>query len=66
MFTVTMEKECTCFKRSKFIPEQKFETEEEAFEVATSMAKQMTHEFCKNHAFSVIKEDDNFLILLMS
>lgn len=66
MFTVAMEKECTCFKRSKYISEQKFETEEEAFEVATQMAKQMTHEFCKNHAFSVIKEEDIFLVLLMS
>ena len=66
MFTITIEKECTCFKRSKFKPEQNFESEEEAFEAATKMAKQMTHEFCKNHAFSVIKEDKNFLILLMS
>ncbi len=66
MFTVVMEKECTCFKRSKFKSEQKFDSEEEAFEVATKMAKQMTYEFCKNHAFSVIKEDDAFLVLLMS
>ena len=66
MFTITMEKECTCFKRSKYKAEQGFETEEEAFEVATKMAKQMTREFCKNHAFSVIKEDNSFLILLMS
>jgi len=66
MFTVTMEKECTCFKRSKFDAEQSFESEEEAFEVAAKMAKQMTHEFCKNHAFSVIKEDKSFIILLMS
>ena len=66
MFTISMEKECTCFKRSKFEAKQSFESEEEAFEVATKMAKQMTHEFCKHHAFSVIKEDSNFLILLMS
>ncbi|MFC2073995.1 hypothetical protein ACFLR3_01975 [Campylobacterota bacterium] len=66
MFTVAIEKECTCFKRSKFMTEQKFDTEKEAFETATKMAKQMTREFCKNHAFSVIREDDVFLILLMS
>jgi len=65
MFTITIEKECTCFKRSKYKAEQGFETEEEAFEVATKMAKQMTREFCKNHAFSVIKEENDFLVLLM-
>jgi len=66
MFTITMEKECTCFKRSKFEAEQSFESEEEALAVATKMAKQMTHEFCKHHAFCVAKENNNFLILLMS
>jgi len=66
MYTVTIEKECTCFKRSKYPSSESFETEEQAFEFATKMAKDMTRDFCKNHAFSVIKEDDNFLILLMS
>ncbi len=66
MFTITMEKECTCFKRSKFESEQYFHSEEEAFEAAKKMAKQMTHEFCKQHAFSVVKEGNNFLVLLMS
>lgn len=66
MFTITMEKECSCFKRSNFAAEQSFESEGEAFEVATKMAKEMTHEFCKQHAFGVIKEDGNFLILLMN
>ena len=66
MFSVKIEKECTCFKRSKYKSEQIFETEEEAFEAASIMAKEMTRDFCKNHAFSVIKEDGNFLILLMS
>jgi len=66
MFTISMEKECTCFKRSKFMAEQSFESEEEALERATLMAKEMTRDFCKNHAFSVIKEGNTFLILLMS
>ncbi|MDF1882291.1 hypothetical protein JHD50_13435 [Sulfurimonas sp. MAG313] len=66
MFKVSMEKECTCFKRSKFLSEQKFQTQEEAHEVATLMAKEMTRDFCKNHAFCAIKEDDDYIILLMS
>jgi len=66
MFTVRIEKECNCFKNSKYAPVQRFASESEAWETATKMAKEMTRDFCKNHAFSVIKEDDDFLILLMS
>ncbi|HIC44092.1 MAG TPA: hypothetical protein EYO73_07315 [Sulfurimonas sp.] len=66
MFTISIEKECTCFKRSKFKSTQSFDNEKDAFETATKMAKEMTRDFCKNHAFSVVKEENNFLILLMS
>lgn len=66
MFTISIEKECTCFKRSKFQNKQSFDNEAEAFEKATVMAKEMTRDFCKNHAFAVVKEGNDFLILLMS
>jgi len=66
MFTITIEKECSCFKRSNFKATQSFETEEEASEVAHKMAKDMTKAFCKEHGFAVIKEEHNFLIILMS
>ena len=65
MYTVTLEKECACFKRSSFKAIQHFETEKEASEVAHKMAKDMTNEFCKEHGFSVLKEENNFIILLM-
>jgi len=65
MYTVTLEKECTCFKRSNFKATQSFETEEEASEVAYKMAKDMTKEFCKEHGFGVLKEGKTFIILLM-
>ena len=66
MYTVTLEKECACFKRSSFKATQSFETKEEASVMAQKMAKEMTHEFCKEHGFAVIEEEDNFLIILMS
>jgi len=66
VFSVSLEKECTCFKRSNFKSELRFDDEAEAFEKATQMAKEMTRDFCKNHAFCVVKEENNFLILLMS
>ncbi len=66
MFKVSLEKECSCFKRSNFKATQSFETEAEASKVAYKMAKEMTKEFCKEHGFSVIKEKNSFLIILMS
>ena len=66
MFTVTLEKECSCFKRSNFKTTQSFKTEDEASTVAHKMAKEMTKEFCKEHGFAVIKEENSFLIILMS
>lgn len=66
MYKVQIEKECTCFKRSNYKATQYFESEAEALEVATLMAKEMTRDFCKQHAFSVFREEDTFLILLMS
>ena len=66
MYTVKLEKECACFKRSNFQALQHFESEEEASKVAHEMAKEMTKAFCKQHGFGVIKEDKVFLILLMS
>ncbi len=66
MFTVSIEKECSCFKRSNYKALQSSKTEEEASEVAHSMAKEMTRDFCKEHGFAVIKEENNFLIILMS
>ncbi len=66
MFKVSLEKECSCFKASNFKATQSFETEAEALEVAYKMAKEMTQGFCKEHGFSVIKQDNTFLIILMS
>jgi len=66
MVSVKIEKECSCFKRSSYEPIQYFESEVEAYDVATKMAKEMTQEFCKQHGFAVLKEEGNFLIILMS
>ena len=66
MYKVSIEKECSCFKRSNYKATQEFSAEEEASSVASKMAKDMTKEFCKEHGFSVIKEDNNFLIILMN
>jgi len=65
MYTVCMEKECNCFKNSHYKSQQHFKTESEALSVAKTMAKEMTSEFCKEHAFAVVREENNFLIILM-
>ena len=66
MFTVQMEKQCGCFKRSNYEASQSFASKDEALIHAQGMARDMTEEFCKKHAFSVVEEGENFTIILMS
>ncbi len=62
MYTVKMEKECGCFKRSDFPAVQTFENKDDALMEATEMANDMNETFCKKHLFSVIEDGDSFII----
>lgn len=64
MYTVTMEKECGCFKRSNLEASQSFESKDEALIEAQNMIKKMNEEFCQKHNFSVIEDGENFIITL--
>jgi hypothetical protein len=43
---------------------QEFNSEEEAKEEADKMVKKMQDEFCKKHEFIILKEFDDFNILI--
>lgn len=63
MYTVQMEKECGCFKKSEYKNNLTFETQKEAYQYATTVAEFMNEEFCNTHIFSAHKgEGDYFLI----
>lgn len=62
MFTVQMEKECGCFKRSDFQNNMQFATKDDALMQALEMAKDMNEEFCQKHEFTVAEEGDQIKI----
>lgn len=66
MYTVTVPQQCGCFKRSDFQASQNFDDKDQALLEASEMAKAMNDTFCKKHAFTVVEENNNFVIALCS
>lgn len=63
MYTVIMEKECECFKKSEYSNNNTFNTQQEAYQYANIVAELMNEEFCGKHTFySQVAEGDNFVI----
>jgi hypothetical protein len=63
MYSVTVEKECGCFKRSEYQKEKSFENKDDAFMYSKALEELMNEEFCKKHLFFAQATDDtNFVI----
>ena len=63
MYTVQMEKECGCFKKSEYSNNMTFETQQDAYKYANMVAEFMNEEFCGTHTFAAHRaEGSNFLI----
>lgn len=63
MYTVHMEHECGCFKRSEFESNKSFATQKDAYAYANIAAELMNEEFCKSHHFfSQITDENSFVI----
>jgi hypothetical protein len=63
MYTVQIEHECGCFKRSEFTGEKSFDTQQDAYNYTNIVAELMNDEFCKKHLFFAQKSgDQEFLI----
>ncbi len=63
MYTVTMEKECACFKKSEYSNNVTFETQQEAYQYGKIVEELMNEEFCGKHTFySEPGEGDSFVI----
>lgn len=65
MYTVTMEKQCGCFKRSEFSPVQSFESKDDALIQAQEMASDMNETFCQKHNFKVTEAGQDFLVTMV-
>jgi len=59
MYTVIMEKECTCFKQSDFSNNNSFKTRKEANQYANLVAEIMNEDFCQKHTFYAQRLEGN-------
>jgi len=62
MFTINIEKECGCFKKSEFENNQIFENKDDALIEAMKMVKIMNDEWCQKHDFTFSEDGQNFQI----
>ena len=63
MYTVKMEHECACFKKSEYKSEKSFDNQKDAYSYANILVEFMTEDFCTTHLFFPHKVSENeFLI----
>ena len=64
MFTINIDKECGCFKKSDFENNKGFENKDDALVEALNMVDHMNKEFCQKHEFSFSEDGQNFQIAM--
>jgi len=64
MFTINIDKECGCFKKSDFENNKGFENKDDALIEAQNMVKHMNEEFCQKHEFVFSEDGQNFQIAM--
>ena len=62
MFTITVDKECGCFKKSSFTNNKTLTSKDDALIEAQSMLSHMNTKFCQKHEFELREDGDNFAI----
>ena len=62
MFTITVDKECGCFKKSDFENNLTESTKDDALLKAQYMVNYMNNEFCQKHSFTLREDGNNFSI----
>jgi len=66
MFTINVEQECGCFKRSDLANNQSFDSKDDALIEAQNMVNQMNETFCQKHEFGLREDGDNFTITVQN
>ena len=63
MYTVEIQHECGCFKKSEYTSKKSFDTQKDAYNYANILAEFMNEDFCQTHLFtSYLTQDNNFII----
>lgn len=63
MYTVKINHECSCFKKSDYKAEQPFDKQQDAYQYAHILSELMNEEFCSAHIFDAhITPEKDFII----
>jgi hypothetical protein len=62
MFTINVEKECGCFKKSAYENNMSFSNKDDALIQAKLMESHMNQKFCQKHMFYAEETDNAFTI----
>ncbi len=62
MYTIEIEKECNCFKKSGLEKIMTFETREDMYNKARVLECRMNQEFCMKHFFEAVDYGDKIII----
>ena len=62
MFTINIEKECGCFKKSDLQNNKSFDNKDDTLTEAMKMVEHMNNEFCQKHEFVLNEDGHNFTI----
>lgn len=66
MYTVQMEYECGCFKKSEYVNNKSFDTQRDAYNYANILTELMNDDFCTKHMFVAQKIGDYEFIIRVS
>jgi hypothetical protein len=64
MFTINVEKECGCFKKSPFENNKSHASKDEALLQAQLMVNHMNTKFCQKHEFTLRENGESFNIAM--
>ena len=62
MYTIEIERECSCFKKSGFENNMTFESREDMYNKARVLECLMNQEFCMKHFFEAVDYGDKIII----
>ncbi len=62
MYTISIEKECGCFKKSDYINNISMDSKDDALMQSQSMVNYMNSNFCQKHEFGLSENGNSFLI----
>jgi len=64
MFTINIDKECGCFKRSAYDNNMNFDNKDDALIQAQTMINHMNEKFCGKHGFTLSENGETFNIAM--